>query len=469
MAYRKPSSIRASVALVAVAWVAATCGGDGATRPQPVPNRSPVTVGTIPAQEVSAGQPVTVDVSAYFSDPNSDGLSYTAASSDAEVATASVSGSMVTVTGVTAGAVTVTVTARDPGGLSVQQSFAVTVPNPALALAWAADFVARQHVVDGAIGYHVRTDPDCIADCEHAIYPGIGPRDLETVKAVTGIDMGLSSISSGLATMTWHRDRIDDGRIANARVVRTYADIGIAHGNGDYAVMFYVQRRPAPAWQLGGDVTTLRRWYDEGLRVLQLAYGIGREDARGPNERLGYGGSEGDDGGVTDLGRLAIAEMNRLGMIVDVSHTNKQTTLDAAALSTMPVIATHANAEALNRNHRNKSDQELIAIAATGGVIGVTPIRHFLDTNGDGVAGMDDMIAHIEYIVSLVGIDHVGIATDAWMDGWEQSSGFYTDADLAALDRWVRLTARLHARGWSEEDLAKLLGGNFLRVFAEIL
>ena len=105
MAYRKPSSIRASVALVAVAWVAATCGGDGATGPQPDPNRSPVTVGTIPAQEVSAGQPVTVDVSAYFSDPNSDALSYTAASSDAEVATASVSGSMVTVTGVAARAV----------------------------------------------------------------------------------------------------------------------------------------------------------------------------------------------------------------------------------------------------------------------------------------------------------------------------------------------------------------------------
>ena len=92
-----------------------------------------------------------------------------------------------------------------------------------------------------------------------------------------------------------------------------------------------------------------------------------------------------------------------------------------------------------------------------------------LDTNGDGAAGMNDMIAHIEYMVDLLGIDHVGVASDARMDGWEQSSGYYADADLAALDRWVRLASRLYARGWTEEDLERLLGGNFNRVFAEVL
>ena len=158
-----------------------------------------------------------------------------------------------------------------------------------------------------------------------------------------------------------------------------------------------------------------------------------------------------------------------MGMIVDCSHCSRQTTLDAASLSTKPVIATHANAEALTPRIRNKDDDELRAIAGTGGVIGVTTIRSMLDTDGDGTADMDDMIAHIEYIVELVGIDHVGVSSDARMDGWEQSSVFYADADLAAIDRWVRLTARLRARGWSEEDLEKLLGGNFNRVFAEVL
>ena len=172
---------------------------------------------------------------------------------------------------------------------------------------------------------------------------------------------------------------------------------------------------------------------------------------------------------MTDLGRAAIAEMNAIGMIVYVSHCNRQTTLDAAELSTKPIVATHANAEALTPVTRNKSDEELLAIAATGGVIGVTPIRRLLDTDGDGSAGVDDMIAHIEYMVDLVGIDHVGVATDARMDGWEITSAYYTDADLAALDRWTRLASRLYARDWTEEDLAKLLGGNFRRVFAEVL
>ena len=172
---------------------------------------------------------------------------------------------------------------------------------------------------------------------------------------------------------------------------------------------------------------------------------------------------------MTDLGRFAIAEMNALGMIVDVSHSNRQTTLDTAALSTKPIIANHANADALTPVSRNKTDAELVAIAGTGGVIGVTTIRWMLDTDDDGRAGMDDFIAHVEYVVDLVGIDHVGISTDAWMDGWEQTSGHYADSDLAAPDRWVRLTARLRARGWTEVDLAKLLGGNFVRVFEQVL
>ena len=102
-------------------------------------------------------------------------------------------------------------------------------------------------------------------------------------------------------------------------------------------------------------------------------------------------------------------------------------------------------------------------------MIGVTPIRGFLDRDGDGSAGMDDMIAHIEYMVELVGIDHVGVATDARMNGWEKTSVFYTDGDLAAMDRWARVASRLYARGWTEENLAKLLGDNFRRVFAEVL
>lgn len=335
-------------------------------------------------------------------------------------------------------------------------------------LEWARDFVARQIVVDGTASSLAKVDPDCSAGCERGVYPGNGPGDFGTLKAVTGIDVGVFSMSGfGFEGMVRFRNQTADGAIANARVVLAYEDIETAHRNGEYAYLFYVQSRVAPQWQFDGDLANLERWYDEGLRVLQLRYGD--KEGHDPDERLAYGSYEGDEKGITELGRRAIVEMNRLGMIVDVSHLSRQSTLDAAALSTKPVLATHTNAEALTPQPRTKDDDELRAIAATGGVIGVTPIGWMMDRDGDGKAGMEDLIAHLEYIVGLVGMDHVGVATDAALDGWDPDSRHYADAELAAFDRWVRLTAELHARGWSEEDLAKLLGGNFLRVFAEVL
>ena len=335
-------------------------------------------------------------------------------------------------------------------------------------LEWAREFVARQYVVDGTASSLARVDPRCRTGCELSVFPGAGPGDFGTLKAVTGIDMGIFSMSGfGLEGMIDFRNRTADGTIAGARVVLTWEDIETAREHGAYAYVFYVQSRVAPQWQLDGDLSNLSRWYAEGLRVLQLRYGD--KEGHEPDERLAYGSYEGDDQGLTDLGRRAVAEMNRLGMIVDVSHLSRQSTLDAAALSNKPVLASHANAEALTPQDRTKDDEELLAIAATGGVIGVTPIGWMLDRDGDGKAGMEDMVAHVEYIAGLVGIDHVGLSTDAALDGWDPDSRHYADAGLAAFDRWVRVTAELHARGWRDQDLAKLLGGNFLRVFREVL
>ena len=369
------------------------------------------------------------------------------------------------VTAVAGGPATITATAGEASGTSEVM---------VIDMEWAAEFMARQYIVDAVQNFGIRVDPDCTADCETTFFPGPGRPDLGTLKAITGTDLGVDSTGRrGLAGMIRVRDAIKRGDIANARVVRNYSDIDAASENGEHAVIFYLQRRPEDSdWQLDGDMGNLRHWYNQGLRILQISYGHNppsRPDAHTPEERLGYGSKEGDENGVTDLGRAAIAEMNAIGMIVDCSHCSRQTTLDAAALSTKPIIATHVNAQALTPHSRNKDDEELRAIAATGGVIAVTTIRWMLDTNGDGAAGMDDMIAHIAYMVDLVGIDHVGVSSDARMDGWEESSVHYADADLAALDRWVRLASRLYARGWTEDDLEKLLGGNFNRVFAEVL
>ena len=390
------------------------------------------------------------------------GVPVTWASSDERTAQVDAEGRVMAVAG---GSATITATAGEASGNSE-----VMVVD----MEWAVGFVARQHVVDAVHNFGIRVDPGCTANCETTSFPGPGSTDLGGIKEIAGVDMGVDSTGRrGFHGMIRVRDGFDSGRYANTRVVRNYSDIEAARENGNYAVMFYVQRRPESSdWKLDGDVANLRRWYEEGLRILQISYGHnppGRPDAHTPGERLGYGGSEGDEKGLTELGRAAIAEMNKLGMIVDCSHCTKQTTLETAALSTTPVVLTHANAEALTPHHRNKDDEELLAIAGTGGVIAVTTIGWMLDTDGDRHGGMADMIAHIEYIAALVGTDHVGISSDARMDGWEENSVHYADADLAALDRWVRLTAQLRARGWSEEDLAKLLGGNFHRVFAEVL
>ncbi len=361
-------------------------------------------------------------------------------------------------------------TAPPPGlvAAAADRQASGTVRATAADLEWAREFVARQYVVDGTASSLARVDPHCRTGCELSVFPGAGAGDFGTLKAVTGIDMGIFSMSGfGLEGMIDFRNRTDNGTIAGARVVLTWEDIETAREHGEYAYVFYFQSRVAPQWQLDGDLSNLSRWYAEGLRVLQLRYGD--KEGHEPDERLAYGSYEGDERGMTELGRRAIAEMNRLGMIVDVSHLSRQSTLDAAALSNKPVLASHANAEALTPQDRTKDDDELRAIAATGGVIGVTPIGWMLDRDGDGKAGMEDMVAHVEYIAGLVGIDHVGLSTDAALDGWDPDSRHYADAGLAAFDRWVRLTAELHARGWSEQDLTKLLGGNFLRVLRDVL
>ena len=150
--------------------------------------------------------------------------------------------------------------------------------------------------------------------------------------------------------------------------------------------------------------------------------------------------------------------------------------MDTVAISTAPVLANHTNARTLTDSPRNKSDEELLAIASTGGVIGITPIKWMITRSPDGEAGIDDFIAHLDYIVDLVGIDHVGIASDSSLNGWWKSSRHYADEDMAAVDRWKRVATKLFqildsqgTRKYTDLDLQKILGLNFLRIFKQVL
>lgn len=315
-------------------------------------------------------------------------------------------------------------------------------------------------VIDGNLNFWVLKDRNCVGtNCEKAVFPGDGSADLSGVKQLTGVDIGVLNVSSGQDTLTRIKSAIAKGRYANGNVVLSSRDL---NKKNRYGVLFAVQKRVSPNWQLRGNPKQIRQWYKAGLRILQIQYGP--SENHGPFERLGHGTSEGDDKGLTDLGKAVVKEMNAVGMIIDVAHSNRQTTLDVAGLSKSPIISTHSNAESLTPTTRNKSDEELVAIAETGGVICVTTIRWMLDTDADNKAGLDDLVSHAEYVKNLVGIDHVGIATDAYMNGWEKSSTHYACEELASYERWKFLAQRLHDKGWSDDELTKLLGGNLRRV-----
>ena len=219
----------------------------------------------------------------------------------------------------------------------------------------------------------------------------------------------------------------------------------------------------------GQDLAGLRLFHRLGLRILSFAWM--RRTA------FGDGAWENDSrGGLTRLGRQAIAEMERLGIIADVSHASDQTTWDILAASSRPVIATHSNARALRDHPRNLSDEMIRAIAASNGVVGVVAVAGYIATEEASVARWAD---HIDHIAALAGIDHVAIGCDFYDDieamgaahdipawGTGRGLGPLTVEGMRTWSDLPALTAELRRRGYSEDDLGTIYGGNFLRVMA---
>jgi membrane dipeptidase len=203
------------------------------------------------------------------------------------------------------------------------------------------------------------------------------------------------------------------------------------------------------------DVDKLKYFYDLGVRGMTITWNnstswavSAKDEARGTRA-----------GGLNAFGRKVIAAMDSLGMIIDVSHVGIQTISDILATSKNPIIASHSNARALCNHYRNLSDDQIRAIAAGGGLIGACFYPYFL--NGSSNASLNDVINHINYIVNLVGVDYVGIGSD--FDGIEVWPG-----DLQDVSYFPRLTGALLNEGYTEEEIAKIMGGNFLRIFRQV-
>jgi membrane dipeptidase len=218
-------------------------------------------------------------------------------------------------------------------------------------------------------------------------------------------------------------------------------------------------------------------FYGLGQRVSQLTY-----NAR---TLIGNGSTERRDEGVSDFGVSIIERMNKLGMAVDVSHCGDKTTLDAFELSKKPVLITHSNCRALNPNHpRCKTDEAIKAMAAKGGVMGITEVRMFVSPKEP--TGVDAMLDHYDYVAKLVGVEHVGVGSDIDLlgydampadeykqlkAGYKSTYGFRDKIDLDGYNfakRPFDLAEGLIRRKYSDANIEAILGGNFRRVLKEI-
>lgn len=203
---------------------------------------------------------------------------------------------------------------------------------------------------------------------------------------------------------------------------------------------------------LNGELAVLRQLYRLGVRSMLLAWNY--------RNLLADGAEEVNGAGLSAFGRQVVAEMNRLGMLVDVSHLCPASFDDVLSLTTAPVIASHSNSRTVCDNERNLSDEQLLQLKRNGGVTGINFYPYFLNNTEN--AGIDDIVRHIEHICSLTGEDHIGIGTD--FDGIE-----CTPSGLGGTQCIPALLERLAQLNYSSTFIEKFAGMNFMRVIRQVL
>jgi membrane dipeptidase len=240
-----------------------------------------------------------------------------------------------------------------------------------------------------------------------------------------------------------------------ARPVRAIADLEAALGGGPPgAILRFEGAEPTDP-----ELRDLEAFYERGLRSLGLVWSRPNAFAHGVPFRFPSSPDVGD--GLTDAGRQLVAACNRLGILVDVSHLNERGFWDVATTSEAPLVATHSNAHALSPNSRNLTDAQIDEIGRTRGIVGVTFHAGMLTQEGgiDLTTPLARVVDHVDHVVERIGIDCVGFGSD--FDGAKVPTELGDSAGLP------RLVETLRTRGYSEDDIAKLAHGNWLRVLRE--
>ena len=230
-------------------------------------------------------------------------------------------------------------------------------------------------------------------------------------------------------------------------IAYTPADLYRLKSEGKKAIMLGIEN----GYAIGKDITNVARFRNRGVVYMTLCH-------NGNNQLCGSARYNDENLGVNAFGEQVIREMNRVGMMVDISHAGEQTFYDALSISQKPIVASHSSSRALCNHPRNLTDAQLKALADKGGVAQVTLYNGFLKE--EGTATIQDAIAHLNHMVDVMGIEHVGIGTDFDGDG-----GIIGCASASEL---INFTRCLLKERYSEEDIRRIWGGNFLRVMEEV-
>jgi membrane dipeptidase len=213
---------------------------------------------------------------------------------------------------------------------------------------------------------------------------------------------------------------------------------------------------------LEGEVGLLRVFYQLGVRNLGITWNLRNAAADGVHEQT-------SGGGLTRFGANLVKEANRLGMLIDVAHLAPRGLEDVLHITDRPVIDSHTASSALFPHRRNRSDGELEAIAKCGGVIGIVSVPEFLHPDRSK-ASIETLLDHVDHIVSVAGMDHVGFGAD--FDAWHSHHIPLVEPWVKGLEdatKWPNLERGLRDRGYSGEGVQKLMGENFMRVLSKVL
>lgn len=255
--------------------------------------------------------------------------------------------------------------------------------------------------------------------------------------------------------------------IDKVKLAESIADVKSAAASGDLAVTLHFEGTRC----LDRDIGLIESFYKLGVRHNLLAFN--------QTNSAGGGCGEAGDGGLSRYGATIVREMERVGMLLDLSHTGYVTSMDAIAIATKPVVFTHSNAHAIAPHWRNLRNDQIDACAATGGLVGVSSSSAYL---GEDACTPEALFRHVDYFVQRVGAQHVGLGLDIVFDGaalsdWARGRpDEWPGADdpdwpgfqYGVPEQIAALTDRMLAAGYNETDIVAILGGNYMRICGEV-